>query len=177
MIDLNKFAQEVHSLAVSKGWWETERSFGEVIALIHSELSEALEEYRNGHAPTETYYSEGDKPEGIPSELADVVIRVLDWCGFKKWEYTGRDYSTIAEELQDVFDSGEATKIPSFGKFIADLHEDVSSVYRNTAWALNNLIEDVFIFCAIHKIDLESALLEKHEYNKTRLYKHGGKVI
>lgn len=177
MINLNEFAKEVHENAVKHGWWETKRSFGEVIALIHSELSEALEEYRNGHAPTETYYSEGGKPEGIPSELADVVIRVLDWCGFKKWEYTGKEYSAIVKEAQDAFDSGEATKTPSFGKFIADLHEDVSSVYRNTAWALNDLIEDVFAMCAIYNIDLESALLEKHEYNKTRPYKHGGKVI
>lgn len=176
MINLNEFAIEVHENAVKHGWWETERSFGEVIALIHSELSEALEEYRNGHAPTETYYSEGGKPKGIPSELADVVIRVLDWCAYKGWEYTGKEYSIIAEEVQDIFDSGEATKA-NFGKLIADLHKDVSFVYRNEIWILNDLIEDIFTFCAIYKIDLESAMLEKHEYNKTRPYKHGGKVM
>ena len=40
---INEFAQEVHSNAVNHGWWEDDRSFGEIIALCHSELSEALE--------------------------------------------------------------------------------------------------------------------------------------
>ena len=77
---LNDFAREIHENAKSHGWWDEERSFGELIALCHSELSESLEEYRKGKGFCETYFGENGKPEGIPSELADVIIRVLDMC-------------------------------------------------------------------------------------------------
>ena len=63
------------------GFWEEEKNFGEVIALMHSELTEAFEEYRNGKSFNEIYYENGNKPCGIPSELADVVIRIFDFCG------------------------------------------------------------------------------------------------
>jgi NTP pyrophosphatase (non-canonical NTP hydrolase) len=58
------------------------QSPGEDIALFHSEISEALEEMRNGRALNEVYFNpeKPTKPEGVPAELADVVIRILSFC-------------------------------------------------------------------------------------------------
>lgn len=143
---LNELTAEIHANAKAHGWWDEPRSFGEIVALCHAELSEALEEYRDGRPMM--YYncaSEQDchanccgvcgeaepvkrfgkvstaliaplcvecdrKPEGIATEMADCIIRILDWCG------------------QMGVDIGEVIRI-------------------------------------------------KHEYNKTRPYRHGGKVI
>ena len=107
MTGFNEVAKEIHKNAVAHGWWDETRTFPEIVALIHSELSEALEEYRSNHGVTEVYQEAG-KPEGVPIELADAIIRILDYCG-----YAG--------------------------------------------------------------IDIVAALERKHEYNKTRPYRHGGK--
>lgn len=84
MIDtLNKLAEEIHKTAIEHGWWETERELPEILMLCVSELSEALEEYRDGR-PNE-WYVLGEsidcpaKPEGIAVEMVDCIIRILDY--------------------------------------------------------------------------------------------------
>lgn len=76
---LNALRDEALRIATEHGF--SHASFGEMIALMHSELSEALEDFRVGNAPGSVWYGENDKPCGIPIEFADVLIRVLHCCG------------------------------------------------------------------------------------------------
>jgi NTP pyrophosphatase (non-canonical NTP hydrolase) len=80
-MQINEMQKEVHRIAADHGWWEDwDRNVGEMLSLIHSEISEALEEWRRHKALDEIYYSDGGKPEGFPIELADAIIRIGDLC-------------------------------------------------------------------------------------------------
>lgn len=78
-MNLNDYCEESWDVAYSKGWHAVYRSFGDLIALIHSEVSEALEAFRESGQVRLVSFVDG-KPEGVPIELADVLIRIFDLC-------------------------------------------------------------------------------------------------
>lgn len=138
---IHEWQTEIHRLAKTKGWYEgRERAPLEFHMLFVSEVAEATEAVRENKPAL--YYCEPEgsvfihdsgvqtdtsgrvmlsrelpsgtqimaKPEGEAVELADVVIRIMDYFGHRGW-------------------------------------------------------------------DLEQVIQDKHEYNKTRPYRHGGKIV
>lgn len=211
---MNKFAVEVHQNAVEHGWWDEERSFGEIIALCHSELSEALEEYRakrpmlyfpcnsgglcvddrpmenltcgsrvrKASDPETFCTARSKKPEGIAVELADCIIRIMDWYGKE-----GMDTDALLLEAGIITMCDLPTPVyGSFGDFIALLHNLLSMAYAcwcnasgisASALRLAKCIREIMAWAKENGVDMEQILDMKHEYNKGRPYRHGGKAL
>lgn len=74
-----------HQTAVEKGWQDDGvPPINDQLLLAVTEIAEATEELRAGHAPNELRFSDNGKPEGVPSEIADVFIRLAHMCGAHK---------------------------------------------------------------------------------------------
>lgn len=191
----NELAKAIHQNAVDHGWWEEERSIAEIIALCHSELSEALEEYRSGMpmvyqnckvalsdgeegleaicAPEDCDNTWGEcadcceKPEGVVVELADCVIRILDYCLRRSID--------IETALKSRRAGNDTYSLP---ELVAECHYLLSLAYKDAeprSLYFAECINLIQFWCNENGGDLEEAIVIKHEYNKSRPYRHGGK--
>ena len=112
---LNQQADDIHTTAVNKGWWKTERNDGEVNALIHSEVDEAYEAYEAGNPPSDKI----PDFDSVSEELADVGIRLLDMTPARRWriaEIIALKLEPYAEEYMATGFAAafNATRMPAF---------------------------------------------------------------
>lgn len=189
----NEFAADVHQVAVDHGWWEKAPSFVDVIVMCHTELSEAVEAYRKGCPMVYCEAREtnaacedpgcagidclkefpGRKPEGVAVEMADCILRILDWSAA-----SGVDIDAVIGFTPSYYD---------VIRTIARCHYLISQAYVQTTVLVGSAptansrllmcLESIMDWASTHDVDMEAILRAKHEYNKTRPYRHGGKAL
>ena len=192
-MNLPELQREAHAIAVARGDWDPERTFGDCIADLHIGLSKALEAHREhglqhgaaavcdcfqslgGHSADCPAYGYFDiavqKPVGVAAKLADVVIRVADMA-----EWYGVDLSK--------YNVPPVGKHPnrSFGTWIAGIHwylgaacqagayqwghEAALDFPRGQEWVdrLGRTVQEVLNMAAHYGIDLDAAIEAMLEY-------------
>lgn len=164
-MDLNTFAQEVHQNAVTHGWWQDTRPLEEVLCLIHCELSEAIEEERAGRGMIWT--GPDGKPEGIAIELLDAVIRCLDYMAHNEIEYTAKQ-----RRIYELF--AQTANLPGL---VCSCHRTLSEIAIAPAsqfsFLFSQFISKILPWLEVRGVSWEQEIKRKHEYNKTRPFKHG----
>lgn len=170
------WAAETERINTANGWFDGERSYLAGVALIHSEISEALEAYRewgmrdvtlpaavNAHGGTPI----PSKPEGVGSELADTVIRVFDQinrhCPDTLINFPG-------EEV--IFTGLKPRDEKTFPETVAALHFGCS-----TALSLRSLLISILRAMHAHGFDPTFEVERKLAFNETRGYRHGNKIL
>lgn len=202
----NEFAKEVHQVVVDHGFWEKPPSFTAQVVMFHSELSEAVEELRLGRPmfyypcnagglcdddlpqkertvcgtriidpenPEGPCKAMSKKPCGVAVELADCILRILD---------------TLADAGMDIdAEIGFGLVFTDTIQTIAKCHHHISAAYVEATGVNKDIkrahicllmcVETIMAWADENDVDMEAILRDKHEYNKTRPYRHGGKLM
>ena len=155
-MNLVELQNKIHAQNKELGWWNKERPFSTFVCLFHSELSEAMEGDRKGlmddHLPQYPMFQ---------VELADFVIRCLDWLGSVSF---GCEISTDGD-----------MKFYSICDYIAEMHLSISLAFRpslvysdRSCTLIVEAVEMAFHCAKMESFDLNQIILEKVEYNKHR---------
>ena len=173
---LQKLAKEIYEIAVAHGWHEETKPNGLWMALVMSEVAEAVETDRKqisvngniegfhklievGHDFKTVYrdYLKGS----VAEELADIVIRLLDYINMRWGDKYDWWYNPHSFCIPDDF------PVAAWKLVKEHLNEDSMNV--------RDSIQYVIEWADKLNIDLEEHIKWKMRYNSLRSYKHGGK--
>lgn len=176
-MNLNELRNEAYSIATANGWHEEEHSDEHCLMLVITEIAEAVQaDRKNLHADVEAFKKyeeiidfkenfERQIKNTVEDELADVVIRCLDFAGLRSISLCS--VVTTDHEFKDYWANMPFFKLAydSCCFLINDCAED----------AVKTTISSVYRYCRHHSIDLDFFIRTKMKYNRLRGYHHGGR--
>ena len=165
-VDFTEFAKDVHE-ENHKWYYDASGNavpinIKEKLMLAVSEISECME--------AERYENKFDKylthRLAAEIELADAVIRLLDFAGFKKYDISVLNNEAInIEKYSQQIPENKAECLLAITTIICDVHYSQSTPPKES---LEHAIFSIEIYCERFGYDLWGAVFEKLEYNKTR---------
>lgn len=169
MFNMRGWQMKIREWAISKEWRgsaATPRSLPEDIALIHSEVSEALEAFRLHNKPGKSWHTFSFVYDGVKyKDLTDRDVRKL---------FASREENVIFLKTGIRGDSGKVYDFPAIalpdGQEILGKPEGVGSEFADTLIRLLDTSEE-------HGLDMDDEVERKMIYNETRAIRHGGKYL
>ena len=179
-MNLNELRDEAYSIAKANGWHEEEHSDSHWLMLIITEIAEAvqadrkdrhtdiglfkalLETYANDDAVFK-YEFETHVKNGVEDELADIIIRCLDYSAL-----CGICLDNVPIFITDYCRDKSIVKrdFPTFAYFLT---------FKAVNGDVTDVLARVIAYCKLKGIDLDFFIRAKMKYNRLRGYKHGGK--
>ena len=182
--NLNLLAKKAFENAKEKGFHEMPKTDADWLMLVACELAEAVEADRMGRRSDKRTYNfllqEYGEPlakhlfemhikDTVEDELADAVIRLLDFAGMKGFDIP-ENYIT-EEQIKNEADEVKEWMI---NKTFADVVFTSCLVNIESAKEIPEaLMYAIFVVAELYDIDLMWHIKEKMMYNETREMLHG----
>lgn len=182
-ITIGSIVAEVRDVNTALGWRDEDKTLGDFVALLLSEVAETLEAYRD-HRLTdatdhERYNAAGlSKPEGVGSELADMLIRLVDMCDVRSIALFG-DGVTLddVDPFPGQLRPNAPHRLRSFGDHMAWLSAMIVEMWAVPDPGALRVLRALVTVADEYGINLTAEYTRKIAYNRTRPYQHGGRTV
>lgn len=190
---IGQMTEQIRATNIEKGWRAAAsgpgaNTLGDYIALIHTETGEATDAYRrwkladatdaDGDHTISTGETRPPKPEGVGSELADILIRLLDTgdvFGFTVFE-PDLELGDVADISPSVVDP-QLPALVTFADHMAWIARRTDRIWTDTQTAPALALRTLVTVARKYHIDLGAEYERKMTYNRTRPFRHGGRAL
>ena len=187
-VKLNELAKKAYENAKKKGFHDEKHTDGLYLMLVMCELAGAVEADRCGKRADRKEFErlagtcedvvwphlfEMYIKDSVEDELADAVIRLLDYIGMKGFEIPD-DYVTkenLIRTLNSTFRTKEWANLKTFAERV--FISCCNNLLRMGDDYPDSVVYSVFAMAELYEIDLIWFVREKMKYNERREVLHG----